>query len=95
MTGATVSFAEVGLLAFWAVLVAELVGDRSVRLGLPLPKLPLGGRVRCIHDRQCKQDGRRGFAGACDHAVRHREFLRSSDAARAWPAFICGAHGDR
>lgn len=30
MTGANVSFAEVALLAFWAVLIAELVGDRSM-----------------------------------------------------------------
>ena len=30
MTGANISFAEVVLLAFWAVLVAELVGDRSM-----------------------------------------------------------------
>ena len=30
MTGTNVSFAEVVLLAFWAVLVVELVGDRSM-----------------------------------------------------------------
>jgi len=30
VTGANASFAEVALLAFWAVLVAELVGDRSM-----------------------------------------------------------------
>ncbi len=30
VTGSSVSFAEVVLLAFWAVLVAELVGDRAM-----------------------------------------------------------------
>jgi putative Ca2+/H+ antiporter (TMEM165/GDT1 family) len=30
VTGANVSFAKVVLLAFWAVLIAELVGDRSM-----------------------------------------------------------------
>lgn len=30
MTGANTSFAAVALLAFWAVLIAELVGDKSI-----------------------------------------------------------------